>query len=187
MLPQQKCLNRSLFQLVMECPIPCLPGLGDFIFLIFLLGVSQVCLVIKNVPANAGETGDLALILGSGRSPGRGNGSPFQGSCLGNPMDRGTWQATVHGVTKSQTQQLSRHIFLLSDFLCSVFIFTMMVNDCLGTVLILLLMKSSTTCLVQFLQPVQGCLYPLFSVVSPMLFRLLVRFLLNPMQRLSCS
>ena len=108
MLPQQKCLNRSLFQLVMECPIPCLPGLGDFIFLIFLLGVSQVCLVIKNVPANAGETGDLALILGSGRSPGRGNGSPLQYSCQDNLMDRGAWQATVHGVAKSQTQ-LSTH------------------------------------------------------------------------------
>ena len=41
---------------------------------------------------------------GSGRSPGGGNGNPFQYSCLGNPIDRGAWQATVHGVTKSQTQ-----------------------------------------------------------------------------------
>ena len=54
--------------------------------------------VIKNnLPAN---TEDVSLILGSGRSPGEGNGNPLQYSCLGNPMDRGAWQATVHGVTK---------------------------------------------------------------------------------------
>ena len=44
--------------------------------------------------------GDGGLILGSGRSPGEGNGNPLQHSCLGNPMDRGTWQAIVHGITK---------------------------------------------------------------------------------------
>ena len=47
---------------------------------------------------------DLRLILGSGRSPGGGHGSPRQYSCLENPMDRGAWWATVHGVTKSQTR-----------------------------------------------------------------------------------
>ena len=46
---------------------------------------------------------DLGSISGSGRTPGEGNGYPLQYSCLGNPMDRGAWQATVHGVTKSQT------------------------------------------------------------------------------------
>ena len=55
---------------------------------------------IKNVPANAG---DLGSILGSGRFPGERNGNPFQYSCLQNPMDRGAWQATVHGVTESDT------------------------------------------------------------------------------------
>ena len=54
--------------------------------------------VVKSLPANAGDTGS---ILGSGRSPGEGNGNPLQYSCLGNPMDRGTWQATAHGVAKS--------------------------------------------------------------------------------------
>ena len=53
--------------------------------------------VVKNPPANAG---DATLIHGSGRSPGGGNGNPLQNSCLGNPMDRGAWQATVHGVAK---------------------------------------------------------------------------------------
>ena len=52
----------------------------------------------KNPPANAGEAG---LIPGLGRSPGGGNGNPLQYSCLGNPMDRGAWLATVHGVLKS--------------------------------------------------------------------------------------
>ena len=47
---------------------------------------------------------DLGLIPGSGRSPGEGNGNPFQYSCLENSMDRGAWQAIVHGVTKSWTR-----------------------------------------------------------------------------------
>ena len=50
------------------------------------------------------NTGDVSWIPGSGRPPpGEGNGNSLQCSCLGNPMDRGAWQATVHGVTKSQT------------------------------------------------------------------------------------
>ena len=53
--------------------------------------------MVKNLPASAGDAG---LIPGSGRPPGGGNGNPLQYSCLGNPMDRGTWQATDHGVTK---------------------------------------------------------------------------------------
>ena len=57
--------------------------------------------MVKNPPANAG---DMGSIPGSGRSPGEGNGNPLQYSCLGNPMDRGAWWATVHGVTKSQTR-----------------------------------------------------------------------------------
>ena len=56
--------------------------------------------MIKNMPANAGEAGNSVLIPGSGRSPGEGNGSLLQYSCLKNPMDR--W-ATVHWVTKNQT------------------------------------------------------------------------------------
>ena len=57
----------------------------------------------KNPPANAGDTGKAALIPGSGRSPGEGNGNPFQYLCLGNPIDRETWRPTVHGVTKNPT------------------------------------------------------------------------------------
>ena len=55
-------------------------------------------LVLKNLPANAGDTGEVGLIPGFGRAPGERNGIWY--SCLGNPMDRGTWRATVHVVTK---------------------------------------------------------------------------------------
>ena len=57
--------------------------------------------VVKDPPTNAGDVG---WIPGSGRSPGGGNDTPLQYSCLENPMHRGTWWATVHGVPKSQTQ-----------------------------------------------------------------------------------
>ena len=56
--------------------------------------------MVKNLDSNAG---DLDSIPGLGRTPGEGTGNPIQYSCLGNPMDREAWQATVHGVTKSQT------------------------------------------------------------------------------------
>ena len=58
----------------------------------------------KKSACSAGAAGDTGLIPGSGRSPGGGHGDPLQYSCLENPMDRGAWQATVHGVAKSQTQ-----------------------------------------------------------------------------------
>ena len=64
---------------------------------------SQVALVVKNPPANAGDTGDTGLIPGLGRSPEEGNVNPPQYSCLGNSKDRGTWRATVHGIARSQT------------------------------------------------------------------------------------
>jgi len=60
-----------------------------------------VALVVKNVPANAGDIRDTGLIPGSGRSPGGGHSSPLQDSCLENPMYRRTWQAIVHRVTQS--------------------------------------------------------------------------------------
>ena len=59
--------------------------------------------MVKNLPANAGNIGDSSLIPGLGRSPGGGHGNALQCSCLENPMDRGAWWATVHGVPMSQT------------------------------------------------------------------------------------
>jgi len=59
--------------------------------------------VVKNPPANAG---DLGLIPGLGRSPRERNGNPLQYSCLGNPMNRGAWQAANHGVTRPEEAQI---------------------------------------------------------------------------------
>ena len=72
---------------------------------------SQVVLVVKNLPVNAGNVRDAGLIPGSGRSLGGGHGNQCQYSCLENPMDRGVWWATVHVVTKSwiQLKWLSMH------------------------------------------------------------------------------
>ena len=66
----------------------------------------QVALMEKNLPVNTGDRDvrDLGSIPGSGRSPGGGNDNPLQYSCLENPMARGVWWATVHGVTKSWTR-----------------------------------------------------------------------------------
>ena len=65
-------------------------------FLDGLMGKESAC--------NAGDTGDVGLILGAGRSPGEGNGNPLQYFGLKNSMDRGAWWATVHSVTKSRTR-----------------------------------------------------------------------------------
>ena len=74
----------------------------------------QVAQVVKN-PANAGATGDMCLILQLGRSPGEEKGNPLQNSCLGIPMGRGAWRATVHRV--SMTEALSIFTFYISVFL----------------------------------------------------------------------
>ena len=67
--------------------------------------------MVKNPPANAGNVREAGLIPGSGRSPGGGPRNPLQYSCLENPKDIGAWQATVHGITKSQIllKRLSTH------------------------------------------------------------------------------
>ena len=71
-----------------------------FIFYYENSRASLVAQMVKNLPADAGNSGSIP---GSGRSPGEGRGCPLQYSCLDNPMDRGTWQAIVHGVAKSWT------------------------------------------------------------------------------------
>ena len=60
--------------------------------------------MVKNPPGNAGDAEDVGLIPGLGRPSGEGTSNPLQYSCWENPMDRGAWWATVHGVAKSQTQ-----------------------------------------------------------------------------------
>ena len=98
---------------------------NNFQIISYLFSSSQMVHFLKDFPggsdskASVYNVGDLGLIPGPGRSPGEGNGNPLQYCCLENPMDRGAWQATVHGVAKSRTR--------LSDFtslhtLTSVFI-----------------------------------------------------------------
>ena len=92
---------------------------------ILLIWASRVALVVKKLPANAGDVRDMGLALGSGRFPGGGHGNPLQCSCLENAMDRGAWRATVHGVAKSwiRLKRLSMHarislIYITASFSC---------------------------------------------------------------------
>ena len=78
--------------------------------------------MVKNPPANAEDIRDVVSVPGLGRSPGGGHGNPLRYSCLENFMDRGAWQATVHRVTKSQTQlkQISTHAHTWMNRLVSI-------------------------------------------------------------------
>ena len=67
-----------------------------------IYGASQVALVVKNPPTNAGDIGGMGLLSGWGRSPGGGHGNPLQYACLENPMDRGAWWARVHGLQRAE-------------------------------------------------------------------------------------
>ena len=94
---------------------PCLHScLVVFSAVIRLCWTFQVVLVVKNLPANAGDIRDMGSIPRLGRPPGEGHGNPLQYSCLENPMDRGARWAMVHEVTKSQTRlkQQEAHIGL---------------------------------------------------------------------------
>ena len=97
--------------------VKCVKGLHSLCCLLLLVSkyllhseIEPVSLALVSFPSRSdGKTsacnaGDLGSIPGSGRSPGEGNGNPLQYSCLEKSMDRGAWQATVHGVAKSQTQ-----------------------------------------------------------------------------------
>ena len=75
-----------------------------------------MALVGKNLPASAGDVRDSGSIPGSGRSPGEVHGNPPQYSCLENPIDRGAWWATVHGVTELDTTEATKHALLLPSY-----------------------------------------------------------------------
>ena len=84
-----------------------------------------VALVVKNLPADAGDIRDAGSVPSLGRSPGEGQGNPLQYSCLDNPTDRGAWRATVHGVTRvGHDLGLSHHHRAFQGtkaFLCPLF------------------------------------------------------------------
>ena len=65
--------------------------------------------MIKNPPANARDAGDIGSVPGLRRSPEEGDGNPLHCSCLVNAMDRGAWQATIHGVTKESNTTVTKH------------------------------------------------------------------------------
>ena len=92
LVPHGKPLTYPILKIKFVCKI----NLASIICLDF----SHKALVIKNLPANAGDIRDVALIPGSGRSPGGGHGSSHQYSCLENLMDRGAWQTTVHRIAR---------------------------------------------------------------------------------------
>ena len=73
--------------------------------------------MVKSPLVNTGNAGDMGLIPGSGRFPGAGNGNPLQYSCLGNPTDRGDWQATVHRVAKESdtTERINNKKIMLPE------------------------------------------------------------------------
>ena len=110
-------LGNSRWSLAVAASLRCVPPsllvLLPFCLLLRILSTgfraSLVSQLVKNLPANAGDPG---LIPGSGRLPGEGNGYPLQYSCLGKSRNRGSWQATVHGVAKNQThlKQLCVHV-----------------------------------------------------------------------------
>ena len=80
------------------------------------LWACQVVLVVKNLPANAGDIRELGSIPELERSPGGDHGNPLQYSCLENPMDRGGWQATVHVIAKKSLLTTSVWPFVLFIF-----------------------------------------------------------------------
>jgi len=90
-----------------------------------LVWASQVVLVVKNPPANAGDARDLGSIPGSGRSLREGHSNPFQYFCLENPMDRGAWWATVIGSKRVEQDwsDLAHRSLLVDTWLCSFTLF----------------------------------------------------------------
>ena len=117
--------------LIYTCVFKIIYYMWKFIYFAFSLFSAHICMCVcmcmhvcvsmgfpwwlsgKYPPANVEDARDMGSILGSGRSPGVGNGNPLQYSCLGNPVERRSWWATVHGVTKSQTH---KHMCLCIKF-----------------------------------------------------------------------
>ena len=109
---QYSCLENSMDRGVWQATVQRGPKEWDMTEQLTRLRASQMALVVKNLPANAGDVRVVGSIPGSGRSPRGGNGNPLQYFCLVNPMDRKIWPTTAHRVTKSQIplKRLSTHV-----------------------------------------------------------------------------
>ena len=94
-------VRSRVFCLACRKSSPCLQSMFVYIYISSCKKTSHTGLVVNNLSANAEDTGDVGSVPGSGRSPREENGY-LENSCLENPMDRGAWWATVHGVAKSQ-------------------------------------------------------------------------------------
>ena len=93
----------------------CLAPQHEIMLSALSLGTSRMVQQLKNPPAMQGDTGDLGLIPGAGGTPGGGNGSPLQYSCLGNPMVRGAWRAAVQRVAELDTAECACLSFSVSQ------------------------------------------------------------------------
>ena len=118
--------------------------------------------VVKNLPAyNKGAAGDEGLIPGVGRAPGGGQSNPLQYSCLENPMDRGAWRATVHGVAKSQTW-LSMYITIYKKHISEYSLRTTLYLS-----MSLWSSKGLYVCLIIFRTPWGRCYFPILQMWKP--------------------
>ena len=129
--------------------------------------VSQVILVIKNLSVNAGDLRDVGSVPGLGRSCGGGHSNPIQYSCLEDPMDRGTWLATVYRVTKRVRHDLPHLSLLLFFPSCPIDLYFCLCDStilCASTILITVTlwysMKSGS------LIPPAPFLFPMFGLVT---------------------
>ena len=103
-------LFKQILMWHLPCARHCFKGFTNISFILVIGSVDGT--VVKNLPANAGDPGDMGLISGSERFPGVGNGNPLQHPCLESSMDKRAWRATVHGVTKSQAQLGTHTLYL---------------------------------------------------------------------------
>ena len=90
--------------------------------------------MVKNPPSNAGDARNTVSAAGSGRSRAEGDGHPFQYSFLENCMDRGAWQVTVHGVTESDTTELSTYVYMRERQTITAHIRTYKLSDCVHVI-----------------------------------------------------
>ena len=131
------CIYFSGFPNVALYFLLCLLNLNFFVAIVngsyLWLWASQMVLEVKNLPANAGDTGDMSPIPRLGRFPGVGKGNPVQYACLENSMDREAWRASIHRVAKSWTRlkQLNMHAPFIIYHLAGHYLYNWRLDFCI--------------------------------------------------------